>query len=30
MAIEDSRFLFETIYGKPFTDNDVQFIAGAV
>ncbi|MDR1469657.1 MAG: PilZ domain-containing protein [Spirochaetaceae bacterium] len=30
MAIEDTRFLFEAIYGKPFTDNDIQFVAGAV
>jgi hypothetical protein len=30
MAIEDARFLFEAIYGKPFTDNDIQFVAGAV
>jgi hypothetical protein len=30
MAIEDIRFLFEAIYGKPFTDNDIQFVAGAV
>ncbi|MDR0637839.1 MAG: PilZ domain-containing protein [Spirochaetaceae bacterium] len=30
MEIEDTRFLFESIYGKPFTDNDIQFVAGAV
>jgi hypothetical protein len=30
MKIEDTRFLFEAIYGKPFTDNDIQFVAGAV
>jgi hypothetical protein len=30
MAIEDTRLLFEATYGKPFTDNDIQFVAGAV
>jgi hypothetical protein len=30
MAIEDVRFLFESVYGRPFTDNDVQFLTGAV
>jgi hypothetical protein len=27
---EDMRFLFELIYGKPFTDNDASFLAGQV
>lgn len=27
---EDLRFLFEYIYGKPFTDQDASFIAGRV
>ena len=30
MAPEDMRFLFEYIYGKPFTDNDASFVAGQV
>jgi hypothetical protein len=30
MAIEDIRFLFESIYGKRFTDNDIQFVTGSV
>jgi hypothetical protein len=30
LEIEDTRFLFETIYGKPFTDKDLEFITGAV
>ncbi|MDR2020890.1 MAG: PilZ domain-containing protein [Treponema sp.] len=27
---EDMRFLFEVIYGKPFTDKDASFLAGQV
>ncbi|MDR2185938.1 MAG: PilZ domain-containing protein [Treponema sp.] len=27
---EDMRFLFELIYGKPFTDKDASFLAGQV
>jgi hypothetical protein len=27
---EDLRFLFEYIYGRPFTDQDASFIAGKV
>ena len=27
---EDLRFLFELIYGKPFTDNDAAFLSGQV
>ena len=27
---EDTRFLFEYIYGKPFTDKDATFLAGQV
>ena len=27
---EDLRFLFEYIYGKPFTDNDAAFLTGQV
>jgi hypothetical protein len=27
---EDMRFLFELIYGKPFTDTDASFLAGQV
>ncbi|MDR2028656.1 MAG: PilZ domain-containing protein [Treponema sp.] len=27
---EDMRFLFEYIYGKPFTDSDASFLAGQV
>ncbi|MDR2185367.1 MAG: PilZ domain-containing protein, partial [Treponema sp.] len=30
MVPEDMRFLFEFIYGKPFTDFDASFIAGQV
>jgi hypothetical protein len=30
MAPEDLRFLFEYIYGKPFTDKDAVFLAGQV
>ena len=30
MAPEDMRFLFEFIYGKPFTDTDATFISGQV
>jgi hypothetical protein len=30
MVPEDIRFLFEFIYGKPFTDNDATFLAGQV
>ena len=30
MAPEDLRFLFEYIYGKPFTDNDAAFLSGQV
>ncbi|MCL2479691.1 MAG: PilZ domain-containing protein, partial [Treponema sp.] len=30
MAPEDLRFLFEFIYGKPFTDTDAMFLAGQV
>jgi hypothetical protein len=30
MAPEDMRFLFEYLYGKPFTDSDATFVAGAV
>ena len=30
MAPEDMRFLFEYLYGKPFTENDVSFFAGSV
>ncbi|MDR2096283.1 MAG: PilZ domain-containing protein [Treponema sp.] len=30
MAPEDMRFLFEYIYGKPFTDTDAVFLAGQV
>jgi hypothetical protein len=30
MAPEDTRFLFEFIYGRPFTDNDAGFLAGQV
>ena len=30
MAPEDMRFLFEYLYGKPFTDNDATFVAGSV
>jgi hypothetical protein len=30
MAPEDTRFLFEFIYGRPFTDNDAGFLAGRV
>jgi hypothetical protein len=30
MAPEDMRFLFEYIYGKPFTDSDANFLTGQV
>jgi hypothetical protein len=30
MAPEDLRFLFEFIYGKPFTDSDASFLTGQV
>ena len=30
MSPEDLRFLFEFIYGKPFTDTDASFISGQV
>ncbi|MCL2320056.1 MAG: PilZ domain-containing protein [Treponema sp.] len=30
MEPEDLRFLFEYIYGKPFTDNDAAFLSGKV
>jgi hypothetical protein len=30
MAPEDMRFLFEYIYGKPFSDTDASFITGQV
>jgi hypothetical protein len=30
MVPEDMRFLFEYIYGKPFTNNDATFVAGQV
>ena len=30
IAPEDLRFLFEYIYGRPFTDQDATFIAGKV
>jgi hypothetical protein len=30
MAPEDLRFLFEFIYGKPFTDTDASFLSGQV
>jgi hypothetical protein len=30
MKLEDIRFLFESIYGKPFSDKDIDFIAGSV
>jgi hypothetical protein len=30
MAPEDTRFLFEFIYGRPFTDMDAAFLAGQV
>jgi hypothetical protein len=30
IAPEDIRFLFEYIYGKPFTDEDAYFLAGHV
>jgi hypothetical protein len=30
MAPEDTRFLFEFIYGRPFTDTDAVFLAGQV
>jgi hypothetical protein len=30
MAPEDTRFFFEFIYGRPFTDIDATFLAGQV
>jgi hypothetical protein len=30
IAPEDTRFLFEVIYGRPFTDTDASFLAGKV
>jgi c-di-GMP-binding flagellar brake protein YcgR len=30
MEPEDLRFLFEFIYGKPFTDTDATFLSGQV
>jgi c-di-GMP-binding flagellar brake protein YcgR len=30
IAPEDIRFLFEFIYGRPFTDEDAYFLAGHV
>ena len=30
IAPEDMRFLFEFIYGKPFTDQDASFLSGKV
>ncbi|MCL2231685.1 MAG: PilZ domain-containing protein [Treponema sp.] len=30
MAPEDLRFLFEYIYGRPFTDSDATFLSGQV
>jgi len=30
MAPEDIRFLFEYLYGKPFTDSDAAFVSGHV
>jgi hypothetical protein len=30
MAPEDTRFLFEFIYGRPFTDSDAVFLTGQV
>jgi hypothetical protein len=30
MVPEDMRFLFEYLYGKPFTDTDASFVAGSV
>jgi hypothetical protein len=30
MKLEDIRFFFESIYGKPFTDKDLDFIVGSV
>jgi hypothetical protein len=30
MAPEDTRFLFEFIYGRPFTDSDAIFLTGQV
>jgi hypothetical protein len=30
MAPEDMRFLFEYLYGKPFTDSDASFVSGSV
>jgi c-di-GMP-binding flagellar brake protein YcgR len=30
MAPEDMRFLFEYLYGKPFTDSDGSFLSGSV
>jgi hypothetical protein len=30
MTPEDMRFLFEYLYGKPFTDSDASFVSGKV
>jgi hypothetical protein len=30
MELEDIRFLFETLYGRPITDKDLEFITGSV
>jgi hypothetical protein len=30
MKLEDVRFLFESIYGRPFTGKDLEFITGSV
>jgi hypothetical protein len=30
LELEDIRFLFEAIYGRPFTDKDIEFITGSV
>jgi hypothetical protein len=30
MEPEDMRFLFEYIYGKPFTDTEAEFLSGQV
>jgi hypothetical protein len=30
MEPEDLRFLFEYIYGRPFTDKDLAFLSGQV
>jgi hypothetical protein len=30
MELEDIRFLFESIYGKPFTGKELEFLSGSV